>query len=152
MTIEADQFLLALQQLANNNISVIFHNNIDRISKLPKSPTPTMPKFDRKPEKLELFEDIFQTRLKFHIQLTEDDRINYFHSLMKGVALRAFENINGRTGENLGEILTVFRLKNVKLQSVATAKLKFQKLVFNLAIQKLVDFHVSSTEAKPGSS
>ena len=34
-TIEADQNLLALQQLANNNNSAIFHNNINRNSKLP---------------------------------------------------------------------------------------------------------------------
>ena len=45
-TIEADQILLALQQLANNNNSANFHNNINRISKLPKSPTTTMPTFD----------------------------------------------------------------------------------------------------------
>ena len=35
-TIEADQILLALQQLANNNNSANFHKNINRISKLPK--------------------------------------------------------------------------------------------------------------------
>ena len=34
--IEADQILLALQQLANNNNSANFPNNINRISKLPK--------------------------------------------------------------------------------------------------------------------
>ena len=33
-TIEADQILLALQQLANNNNSANFHNNINRISKV----------------------------------------------------------------------------------------------------------------------
>ena len=35
-TIEADQILLALQHLANNNNSANFHNNINKISKLPK--------------------------------------------------------------------------------------------------------------------
>ena len=35
-TIESDQILLALQQLANNNNSANFHNNINRNSKLPK--------------------------------------------------------------------------------------------------------------------
>ena len=35
-TIEADQILLVLQQLANNNNSANFHNNINRISKLQK--------------------------------------------------------------------------------------------------------------------
>ena len=82
-TIEADQILLALQQMANNNNSANFHNNINRISKLPKSLATTMPTFDGKTEKFELFEDLFQTSLKIHNQLTEDDRINYFHSLMR---------------------------------------------------------------------
>ena len=89
-TTEADQILLALQQLANNNNSSNFHNNINRISKLPKSLTTTMPTFDGKSEKFELFEDLFQTSLKMHIQLTEEDRNNYFHSLMKGDALQTF--------------------------------------------------------------
>ena len=139
-TIEADQILLALQQLANNNNSANFHNNINRISKLPKSLTTTMPTFDGKSEKFELFEDLFQTSLKIHNQLTEEDRINYFHSLMRGDALQTFKNINGPTRENLGEILAVFRRKYVKPQSMTTAKHKFQKLIFNPANQKLVHF------------
>ena len=138
--IEADQVLLALQQLANNNNSGNFHNNINRISKLPKSLTTTMPTFDGESEEFELFGDLFQTSLKIHNQLTEVDRINYFHSLMRGDALQTFKNINGPTQENLGEILTVFRRKYVKPQSMATGKHKFQKLVFNPANQKLVDF------------
>ena len=99
-----------------------------------------MPTFDGKSEKFELFEDLFQTNLKNHIQLTEEDRINYFHSLMRGDALQTFENINGPTRENLGENLAVFRRKYVKPQWMATAKHKFKKLVFNQANQKLVDF------------
>ena len=59
---------------------------------------------------------------------------------MTGDALQTFKNINGPTRENLGEILAVFRRKYVKPQSMATAKDKFQKLVFNPANQKLVDF------------
>ena len=139
-TIKADQNLLALQQLANSNNFVNFHNNINRISKLPESLITTMPTFDGKFEKFELFEDLFQTSLKIHNQLTEDDRINYFHSLMRGDALQTFKSINGPTRENLGEILAVFRRKYVKPQSMATAKHKIQKLVFNPANQNLVDF------------
>ena len=138
--IESDRSLLALQQLANNNKSANFHNNINRISKLPKSLTTTMTTFDGKSEKFELFEDLFQTSLKIHNQLTEEDRINYFHSLMRGDALQTFRNLNGPTRENLGEILAVFRRKYVKPQSMATAKQKFQKLVLNPANQKLVNF------------
>ena len=84
-TIEADQNLLALQQLANNTNSANFHKNINRISKLPKSLTTTMPTFDGKSEKIDFFEDLFQTSLKIHNELIEDDRINYFHSLMRGM-------------------------------------------------------------------
>ena len=139
-TIEADQILLALQQLANNNNSANFLNNNNRIFKLPKSLTTTMPTFDGKSEKFELFEDLLQTSLKIHNQLTEEDRINYSHSLKKGDALQIFKNINGPTRENLGEILAVFRRKYVKPQSMATAKHKFQKIVFNPANRKLADF------------
>ena len=99
-----------------------------------------MPTFDGSSEKFELFEGLFQTNLKIHNQLTEDDRINYFHSLMRGDALQTFKFINGPTREKLGEIQAVFRRKYVKLQSMATAKHKFQKLVFNPANQKLVDY------------
>ena len=139
-TIEADQISLAPQQLATNSNSANFNNNITKISKLPKSLTTTMPTFDGKSEKIELFEDIFQTRLKIHNQLTEEDKINYFHSLMRGDALQTFKNISSRNRESLTEILTVFRRKYVKSQSMATARHNFQQLVFNPANQKLIDF------------
>ena len=76
-TIEADQILLALQQLATNSNSANVNNNNNRISKLPKSLTTTMPTFDGKSEEFQLFEDLFQTSLKIHNQLTEEDKINY---------------------------------------------------------------------------
>ena len=110
-TLEADQILLALQQLATNSNSAKFNNNISRISKLPKSLTTTMPTFDGKSEKFELFEDLFQTSLKIHNQLTEEDKIKYFLSLMRGDALQTFKNITSPNRENLAEILTVFRRK-----------------------------------------
>ena len=42
--------------------------------------------------------------------------------------------------ETLDEIQTVFRRKNVKLQSMAIAKHQFQRLVFNPPNQTLIDF------------
>ena len=139
-TIEADQILFALQQLATNSNSAIFNNNISRISKLPKSLTTTMPTFDGKSVKFELFEDLFQTSLKIHNQLTEENKINYYHSLMRGDALQTFRNISSPNQEKLTEVLTVFRRKYVKPASMATAKHKFQQLVFNPVNQKLIDF------------
>ena len=96
--------------------------------------------FDGKSEKFDLFEDLFPTSLKIQNQLTEEDRINYFHSFMRGDALQTFKNNNGPTRENLGEILAVFRKEYVKPQSMATGKHKFQKHVFNPANHMLVDF------------
>ena len=92
-----------------------------------------MPTFDGKSEKFKLFEDLFQTSLKIHNQLTEEGKINYFHSLMRGDALQTFKNITSPNRQNLGEILTVFRRKYVKTQSIAAAKYKFQRLVFSPA-------------------
>ena len=64
----------------------------------------------------------------------------YFHCLMRGDALQTFKNITSPNRENLGEILTVFCRKYVKPQSMATAKHKFQGLLFKAANQKLIDF------------
>ena len=139
-TIEADQILLALQQLATKSNPANFNNNTSRISKLPKSLTTTMPTFDGKSEKFEVFEDLFQKSLKIHNQLTEEDKTNYFHSLLRGDALQTFNNFSSPNRKNLAGILTVFRRKYVKPQSMATAKHKFQRLVFNRANQNLIDF------------
>ena len=139
-TIEADQFFLALQQLATNSNSANFNNNISRTYKLPKSHTTPMPTFDGISEKIELFEVVFQTSLKLDNQLPQEEKINYFHCLMRGDALQTFKNFTRPNRRNLGEILTVFRRKNVKTQSMATSKHKFQRLVFNPANQKLNDF------------
>ena len=99
-----------------------------------------MPTFDGKTDKLELSQDLFQTSLKNHIHLPEDDRINYFHSLMNGDALQTFKNFNDPTRKNLGEILAVFPRKYVKDQSMETAKQKLQKNVLNTANRTLVNF------------
>ena len=102
-TIEADQILLALQQLATNSNSANVNNNSNRISKLPKSLTTTMPTFDGKSEKFELFENLFETSLKIHNQLTEEYKLHFFHSLMRGDALQTFKNISSPNRENLTE-------------------------------------------------
>ena len=99
-----------------------------------------MPTFDGKSEKFELFEDFFQMSLKLHNQLSEENKINYVHSLMRGDALQTFKNITSPNREKLGVIMTVFRKKYVKPQSMATARHKFQRLVFHPTNQKLNDF------------
>ena len=110
-TIQADQILLALQQFASNRTSGNFNNNINGISKVPKSVKTTMPTSDCKSEKFELFEDLLQTGSKIHNQLTEQDKINYFYSPMRGDVVQTFKNITSPNRENLGEIQTVSRKK-----------------------------------------
>ena len=78
--------------------------------------------------------------MQIHNQLREEDKLNYFHSLFGGDALQTFKNITSPNREFFGEILTVFRKKCVKPQSRATTKHNFQRLVFNPANQKLIDF------------
>ena len=120
-SIEAYQILFALQHLASNSNSANFSDDINRSSKVQKQLLTTMPTFYGKIEKFEVFEDLFQTSLKKHIQLT-GDKINYFYSLMKEDELQTFENISSANREKLGKILAVFRRNNVKPQSMATAK------------------------------
>ena len=98
-----------------------------------------MPIFDGETEKVGLFEDLFQTSLKIHPQLTEEEKINYLHSLMCVDVLKTFKNTTSHNRKNLGEILTLFRRKYVKPKSMATAKHKFQRLVLNSANQTLID-------------
>ena len=80
-TFEADQIFLALQQFATNSNSANVNNTSNGISKLPKSLTTTMPTFDGKSEKFKLFQDLFQTSLKIHNQLTEEDKKNILFPL-----------------------------------------------------------------------
>ena len=108
-TIEVDQILLALKQLATNSNFAKFDNNIKRFSKLAKYLTMTMSTFDGKSENFELFEDLFQTSLKIHNQFTEEKKIIYFLSLMRSDALQTSKNITSLNRENLGEMLSVFR-------------------------------------------
>ena len=134
---------LASQRLANKSTSASFKSDIQRTSMLPKSLATTMPTFDGKSEKFELFEENCQTSFKINNQPIEDNRINYFQSFMRGDALQTFKNINGSTQENLIDIrdfLEVFRMKYVKPQSMAMAKHNFHKFVFDPANQKLINF------------
>ena len=86
------------------------------------------------PEQLQ--ESRKRTALPFN---TKNDRNIYFHSLMKEDVLQMFRNNSGPTRENLGENLADSRRKYIKLQSMATGKHEFRKLVFNPANQRLVD-------------
>ena len=74
---------------------------------MPISLRTTTPTLDGKSEKLELFENLFQTKLKIHNHFTQEDEVNCFHYFMCGDALQTFKNVSSPNRENLAEILTV---------------------------------------------
>ena len=73
----ADQNLLVLQKMTSNSNSANF-NNANPICKMPKPLTRTMPTFDRKSEKFEVFEGFFEASLKIPNQLTDENRIKVY--------------------------------------------------------------------------
>ena len=96
--------------------------------------------FDGKSEKFELFEDLFHTMIKMQPDKTETMKINHFQSLLRKNALQTFRNFNTTNRHTLEDILAVFRRKYVKLESQATAKHKWHRLVFDTNTMKLPDF------------
>ena len=95
---------------------------------------------DCKSEKFELFEDLFHTLIKMHPEMTEQMKINPFHSLLRKNALQTFRNINSTNRQTLDDVLVIFRQKYVKPESQATAKHKGHRLVFDPNTVKLPDF------------
>ena len=96
--------------------------------------------FDGKSEKFELFEDLFHTMIKMQPEMTEQMKINHFHSLLRKIALQTFRNINSTNRQTLEDVLVNFRRKYVKPEWQATAKHKWHRLVFHPNTMKLPDF------------
>ena len=96
--------------------------------------------FDGKSEKFELFEDLFHTMIKMQPTMTEQMKINHFHSLLRKGALQTFRNINPIIRQMLEDVLIIFRRKYVKPESQATAKHKWHRLTFDPNTMKLPDF------------
>ena len=110
------------------------HNMIIR----PVQTTPMT--FDGKSENFELFEDLFHTMIKMQPAMTEQMKINHFHSLLRKGALQTFRNINSINRQTLEDVLVIFRRKYVKPESQATAKHKWHRLTFDPSTIKLPDF------------
>ena len=126
-----DELLQSLQTATTHNSGV---------PRLPKAMSTTMPTFDGKTDKFEHFEDLFQTSLKVYPNITEEEKIHYFHSLLRGEALQTFRNMTEATREHLNDILAGFHRRYVRQQSVATARCKWENLSFNPSQQTFPDF------------
>ena len=102
--------------------------------------TTTPMTFDGRSEKFQLFEDLFHTRIKMQPVMTEQMKINNFHSLLRKEALQTFRKKNTINRQTLEDVLGIFRRKYVKPESQATAKHKWHRLIFDTNTMKLPDF------------
>ena len=107
---------------------------------MPKALTASLPTFDGKSEKFELFEDLFRNNIKMYPHLTEIQKINYFHSLLRGDALQAFCNIEDSKKDSLDEIMTIFKRRFGDYLSMAKARCEWVALRFDPSTQKLHEF------------
>ena len=78
--------------------------------------------------------------IKMQPAMTEQMKINHFHSLLRKGALQTFRNINSINRQTLEDVLVIFRRKYVKPESQATAKHKWHRLIFDPNTMKLPDF------------
>ena len=107
---------------------------------MPKALTASPPTFDGKSEKFELFEDLFRNNIKMYPHLTEIQKINYFHSLLRGDALQAFCNIEDIEKDSLDKIMTIFKRGFGDYMSMAKARCEWDALKFDPSTQKLHEF------------
>ena len=96
--------------------------------------------FDGNSEKFELFEDLSHTMIKMQPEMSEQMKINHFHSRLMKNALQTFKNISTANRQILEDVLIISRRKYVKPESQATAKHKWHRLVFDPNTITLQDF------------
>ena len=124
-----------------NRLADVLVNLQNKPQSMTIRPVQTTPMtFDGKSEKFELFEDLFHTMIKMQPTMTEQMKINHFHSLLRKGALQTFRNINSINRQTLEDVLVILRRKYVKPESQATAKHKWHRLTFDPSTMKLPDF------------
>ena len=124
-----------------NRLAEVLVNLQNKPHNMTIRPVQTTPMtFDGKSEKLEFSEDLFHKMIKMQPTMTEQMKINHFHSLLRKRALQTFRNINSINRQTLEDVLVIFRRKYVKPESQATAKHKGHRLTFDPSTMKLPDF------------
>ena len=98
---------------------------------MPKALTASLPVFDDKSEKFELFEDLFRNIIKMYPHITEIQKINLFHLLLRGKALQPYCNLDDTKKGNLEEVITAFKRRFGDFQSSAKARCEWDALHFD---------------------
>ena len=99
-----------------------------------------MTTFDGRNDKFEHFEGHFTTSLKVYPNISEEEQIHYFHSILRGDALQTYRNMTDANRASLEDIIATFRRRYVRPQSVATARCKWEQLHFDPTRQTFQDF------------
>ena len=94
-----------------------------------------------------MFDDVFQTMLKMQTEMSDKMKIDQFFSRPQREALQTFRIIKTSNKLTLEEVLIICRRKQVKPQSQATAKHKWQYLTSNPTTEWLSDFHEELDES-----
>ena len=126
-----------IDKLLQSLLTATNHNS--GVPRLPKAMSTSMPTSTVK-HKFEYFEDLFQTSLKVYPNITDEEKIHYFYSLLRGEALQTFRNMTEATRGHLNDILAGFRRRYVRQHSVATARCNWENLSFNPSQQTFPDF------------
>ena len=90
-----------------------------------------MPTFNGRNDKFEHFEDLFMTSLKVYPNISEEEQIHYFHSLLRDEALQTYRNMTDTNRASLEDITATFRRRYARPQSIATAICKWEQLYFD---------------------
>ena len=103
---------------------------------MPKALTGSLPTFDGKSEKFELFEDLSATILKC-IHISRKSKKQTTFSLLRGDALQAFCNIEDSKKDSLEEKMTIFKRRFGDYLSKANTRCEWDAHRFDPSTQKL---------------
>ena len=104
-----DTEVLEPSQDTLNRLADVLVNLQNKPQSMTIRPVQTTPMtFDGKSEKFELFEDLFHTMIKMQPAMTEQMKINHFHSLLQKGVLQTFRNINSINRQTLEDVLVLF--------------------------------------------
>ena len=126
-----DKLLESLRNVTQQNIG---------LPRLPKALSTFMTTFNGPNDKFEHFRDLFMTSLKVYPNISEEEQIHNFHSLLRDEALQAYRNTTDTNRASLEDIIATFRRRYVRPQSIATARCKWEQLYFDPSRQTFQDF------------
>ena len=109
--------------------------------------TESLPIFDGKSDKFQLFEDLFRKNIKMHPHSTEIPKINYL--LLRHDALQAFRNLEDSKKNSAEEILTAFNSCFGDYLSVARARCEWDALKFDPTKRNVLEFLDTLQKKRP---